>query len=317
MELREVAPANEGHRRLTIGLVNNMPDAALRSTELQFQDLLSAAAPGRVDLRLFYLPGVPRGPDGEAHIRASYEPFTALSERPVDALIVTGAVPMAADLSNEPYWPQMAALIDWAGEHTVSTIWSCLAAHAAVLHLDGIKRRPLGSKLSGLFTARGVGEHSLLEGAPDKWIVPHSRYNEISESELTEYGYTLLYRSDEANADSFVKQGKSLFIFFQGHPEYHARTLLREYLRDIGAYLARDRDSYPDMPRHYFDSQTTAAFEDLHKRALRDRRREILAAFPAAKAETALSQPWREPAARLYASWLSYVAAHAHAREQQ
>lgn len=317
MELREVVQTVDRHRRLTIGLVNNMPDAALRSTELQFRDLLSAAAPVQAELRLFYLPSLPRGRVGQEHIRQSYEPLTALFENPVDALIVTGAVPLAADFAKEPYWPEMAALIDWAGEHTASTIWSCLAAHAAVFHLDGIARRPLGPKLSGLFLARRAGKHNLLESAPSKWTVPHSRYNELPEAELAAHGYTLLYHSDEANADCFIKQGKSLFVFFQGHPEYHAGTLLREYLRDIGAFLDFTRGSYPDMPQHYFDAKTTAIFEDLRTRALKDRRRGLLAEFPIAGAEESLSQPWREPAARLYAGWLSYVAAHVHERERR
>jgi len=308
VELSKISSSLKGQRQLRIGLVNNMPDAALRNTELQFQDLLSAAAPGLAALLLFYLPGVPRGPAGQAHINASYEPVTALYKDPVDALIVTGAVPVAADLTTEPYWREMTELIDWAKTHTISTIWSCLAAHAAVLHLDGVKRRPLGPKLSGLFVAQSVGEHSLIPGAPKKWIVPHSRYNELPESELLDCGYTLLYRSDEANADSFLKREKSLFVFLQGHPEYHAGTLLREYLRDISAFLAGSRDSYPDMPRHYFNAEAAAGFEDLRKRALGDRRRELLSEFPVAAIEAGLSQPWREPAARLYAGWLSYVA---------
>ena len=42
-----------GHNRTAIhvGLVNNMPDAALRATELQFARLLKAAA-GNLDVRL-------------------------------------------------------------------------------------------------------------------------------------------------------------------------------------------------------------------------------------------------------------------------
>src|SRR5437660_811121 len=47
-----------------VGLVNNMPDAALASTEAQFSALLAAAA-GRhsVQLRVSSLPEVPRGAD--------------------------------------------------------------------------------------------------------------------------------------------------------------------------------------------------------------------------------------------------------------
>ena len=47
---------------LHIGLVNNMPDAALRVTELQFARLLKESA-GNFDVRLhlFAIPEIPRG----------------------------------------------------------------------------------------------------------------------------------------------------------------------------------------------------------------------------------------------------------------
>ena len=53
-----------GHNRASIhvGLVNNMPDAAMRATELQFARLLKEAA-GALDvrLRLFSMRSIPRG----------------------------------------------------------------------------------------------------------------------------------------------------------------------------------------------------------------------------------------------------------------
>ena len=46
---------------LTIGLVNNMPDAAVDATERQFVDLLRAATPNTVVLvKLFAIPELPR-----------------------------------------------------------------------------------------------------------------------------------------------------------------------------------------------------------------------------------------------------------------
>src|ERR1700730_8749196 len=52
-------PLSRGAGPLTIGIVNNMPDAALKFTELQLRDLLSRAAGRReVLLRTFSLPEV-------------------------------------------------------------------------------------------------------------------------------------------------------------------------------------------------------------------------------------------------------------------
>ena len=69
----------------------------------------------------------------------------------LDALIITGAQPQADRLSNEPYWEELVEIIDWAKTNTASTILSCLAAHAGVLHLDGVERRPLPEKCTGVF----------------------------------------------------------------------------------------------------------------------------------------------------------------------
>jgi hypothetical protein len=52
-----------GDNCLTIGLVNNMPDAALDATERQFIALVRAASPDViVRFKLFSVPEVPRAP---------------------------------------------------------------------------------------------------------------------------------------------------------------------------------------------------------------------------------------------------------------
>src|ERR1700726_2716002 len=138
-----VAPAD----CVEIGLVNSMPDAALEATERQFIELIGAAAGNiPVRLRFFSRPDVPRTPRGQRHVSNSYRGIGDLWDGHLDALIVTGTEPRAAALADEPYWPAMAELIDWAEHHTVSTIWSCLAAHAAVFQLDRIRRHPLRSE---------------------------------------------------------------------------------------------------------------------------------------------------------------------------
>src|SRR5215471_17397553 len=118
-------------RFLEIGLVNNMPDAALQSTERQFLGLLHAAAEDiPVRLRLFTLPGVPRSQIGRQYLRSGYRDIGELWSSHLDGLIVTGTEPRAPSLPDEPYWGSLCTLIDWAQQNTISTIWSCLAAHA-------------------------------------------------------------------------------------------------------------------------------------------------------------------------------------------
>jgi homoserine O-succinyltransferase len=238
---------------------------------------------------------------------ARYADFDDLWDRRHDGLIVTGTEPRAADLQDEPFWGNLTRLLEWAERNTHSTVLSCLAAHAGILHIDGIVRRPLGDKRFGIFECVRVSDHPLTAAAPNRLQMPHSRWNEIPEEALLACGYRVLTRSEDAGVDAFVKQRKSLFVFFQGHPEYEAVTLLLEYRRDIGRFLRGERDTYPPMPHGYFDQETVDALVALRERALVDRREEVLAEFPTAMAAGKVTNTWRSTAESLYRNWLLYI----------
>jgi homoserine O-succinyltransferase len=296
-------------RCLEIGLINNMPDAAFEATERQFLELLAAAADGfTVRLRLFGLPGVVRSDSAERYIASHYSNVADLWEINLDGVIVTGTEPRAADLRDEPYWRDLTALTDWADRNTHSSVWSCLAAHAAVLHLDGIARVALGEKCFGVFDCAPLSEHELTGGVPARLQMPHSRWNDLPEDALTSSGYRILTRAD-AGVDSFVKHTRSLLVFFQGHPEYEAATLLLEYRRDVRRYLRQERDTYPPMPRGYFHGAIADRLAAVHARAIRERREDQLAHFPTVLAAEAVANTWRCAAARVYRNWLTYISA--------
>jgi homoserine O-succinyltransferase len=292
---------------IDIGLINNMPDPALNATERQFLALLRAAADDiTIHLTLYTLPEVPRTDFGRDQV-SRYADFRDLWKSHHDGLIVTGTEPQAADLRDEPYWESLTSVLEWAESHTYSTILSCLAAHAGILHIDGIARRPLGDKRFGVFECVRVSDHPLTAAAPSHLQMPQSRWNEVPEEALLACGYRVLTRSEDAGVDAFVKQRKSLFVFFQGHPEYDATTLLLEYRRDIGRFLRRERDTYPPMPHGYFDEETVEALTALRERALLDRREELLAEFPTAMAAGKVTNTWRSTAESLYRNWLQYI----------
>jgi homoserine O-succinyltransferase len=292
--------------RLDIGLVNNMPDAALDATERQFRALFGAATARMVvRVKLYTLPDVPRADVGRRHV-SGYGDIADLWDDHLDGLIVTGTEPRASNLKDEPYWGSLARLVDWAEDRTHSTIWSCLAAHAAVLHLDGIERRPLDTKRFGVFECARVSDHPLTAIVPSTLRMPHSRWNDIPEDALHARGYRVITRSNDAGVDAFMKQRKSLFVFFQGHPEYSADTLLLEYRRDVKRFLRGERETYPPMPQGYFDEGTTAALEVIRERAIVDRREERLADFPTDLAAH-VTNTWRPAAASIYRNWLRYL----------
>jgi homoserine O-succinyltransferase/O-acetyltransferase len=294
---------------IVIGLVNNMPDAALQATEHQFRKLLFAASSHLpVHLRLFSLPELPRAEAARLHVSQHYEDISELWPSHLDGLIVTGTAPRASFLTDEPYWHALTKLVDWAEDHAASTVWSCLAAHAAVLHLDGIDRYPLREKLSGVFECIKATDHTLVADAPSRWPVPHSRYNELPERALVSKGYRILSRLSGTGADMFVRQTKSLFLFVQGHLEYDSAALFREYRRDIRRFLGGTRDSYPEMPCGYFDEGARVALLEFRREACAHRSADLFSQFPGAIAEGKLAHPWFGPAVRIYANWLSYLA---------
>lgn len=295
---------------MIIALVNNMPDGALRATERQFTELLdlaSARHAERITLRWISIPEVPRGPAGLAHVRRHYEDVSRLWDERIDGLIVTGAEPKTSLLEEEPYWPTLARLIDWAGTHTTSTIWSCLAAHAAVYRLDGIERRRLPEKLSGIVPCHKGAEHPLVAGMPQCWGIPHSRLNDMPEGALIAAGYRVVSELSAGGVDVCVKEGSSLFVLMQGHPEYECATLLREYQRDIGRFLRGERDDYPPIPSNYFDEAMIAKLEAFQRQVLERRDPELLAASPVAEPRAEPPRSWHEPAVCLYENWLSYI----------
>ncbi|HKU65424.1 MAG TPA: homoserine O-succinyltransferase [Rhizomicrobium sp.] len=297
-----------------VGLVNNMSDAALRTTELQFARLLKGAAgPLDVRLRLFSLRTIARAAETRGRMAGFYDDAAFLKAADIDALIVTGAQPGTADQRQEPYWAELTELIDWAQTGTISTLFSGLAAQAAVLHLDGIAHRPLVRKLSGVYDSRQAQDDPLFFNAFATVPVPHSRCSDIAESDLTAKGYRVLARLADKGAakgeadgqtDIFTRElpGYSQFVFLQGHPEYDPGTLGREYLRDMANFLAGETAERPLIPEHYFDRATENRLAAIGAQADLGPYQEVIRrALP--------GQAWHTSAVRLIGNWLLLVAA--------
>ena len=288
---------------LVIGLVNNMPPSASRATEVQFGSLLREAAARmqprlRVRLRCFM---------SEPYVGSNCEGIDALWRSQLDALIVTGAPPQAECLSNEPFLPLMARLADWAAANTAASLWSCFAAHAAAYHLDGLTRRRLPAKLTGVFRCERARPDGLMAGAPPHWLVPHSRHYDLDPRPIVQAGYRILSRgpglgSETDGVDSFEKlAGRSCFLMLQGHPEYDASSLLREYRRDLRRALAGAADALPALPVGCVPPAIAEFLQHAPSSAA------TLAALDAAIAQP--SEPkWHAPAVELFQRWLGQIA---------
>jgi homoserine O-succinyltransferase len=290
---------------IVVALINNMPDAALEATERQFGFLLDAASGDTpITLRYSTLPAVPRIGAAARQIEESYWDLEELKRSHVDAIIVTGAEPKTATLPEEPYWAQMVDVLHWARNHTTSSLWSCLAAHAAVLELDGIARQRLPLKCCGVFEQEVDGGNILGEGFGAQIHTPHSRWNDLPISRLRERGYEMLSQSAEIGADIFVKRERSLLVFCQGHPEYEEGTLLREFQRDVSRYLNGKQENYPSLPKGTFSEEAIEVFSEFEEFARQNRMNRTLARFPGRRLADRLAKPWGDSAVRLYRNWI-------------
>lgn len=312
--------AEEAHRLpncVNIALVNNMPDAALEDTEAQFLGLLRDSGRGlAVYVKLFSLPNICRGERAQRHLDSFYSDINSLLLSKFDGMIMTGTEPRQPNLREEPYWASLAEVLDWAEENTTSTILSCLAAHAGVLHSDGISRRPVGNKQSGMFEYRHASKHFLTADIDNPVCFPHSRWNEVPEADLTACGYQVLTHSSNAGVDLFVKEKKqSMVVHCQGHPEYGSHTLMKEYRRDVRRYLRKERETYPTAPHGYFDANSMDLLAGFRELAVNDRREELMALFPEEEISASLKNTWRKSATSLYANWLQYMASRKAQRE--
>lgn len=295
-------------RHIHIGLVNNMADGALESTERQFLSLLNAAS-GDIQIRmsLYSMPEIQRKGAAASHIRRFYSDVDALWDMHLDGLIVTGREPATRRLIDEAYWGSFTRVVEWARESTYSTVWSCLAAHAAVFYCDGVSRVKSSTKRSGVFECSRVEDHPLTAGIGPHLRLPHSRWNGVPESALRGCGYRVLTKSSDIGADMFIKQYRSLFIFFQGHPEYDVDTLMLEYRRDVGRYLRGESDRYPAIPENYFSQDTTTLLKALQREALICPRPELLADVHSALLEAKIEAAWRPDASFIYSRWIEHI----------
>lgn len=295
-----ISPRRAKARPLVIGLVNNMGSNGMGAALEQFSAGLTESG-HPFSLRHLTLKNREDAPE-------NCTPIDGFPDAEIDALIVTGMEPRAADLRDEWIFPRLAALHDWCELHTVPVIWSCLSAHAAVLHSDDIRRQRMDTKLSGVFSCtRAAAYHPLLKSMPKHWECPHSRYNGLPEDALVDNGYFVLSRAGRAGVDIFTRRDGTPFFYFQGHPEYKPDTLLREYIRDARRFAAGESAIRPAVPSCYLDADSEQSLAALCAGNETD------TGGQAGIIKGAIRANWQKTRRQLFSNWMSIVADHARA----
>jgi homoserine O-succinyltransferase len=143
---------------------------------------------------------------------------------------------------------------------------------------------------------------------PETPSIPHSRWNDLEETALAAAGYEILTRSAVAGVDAFRRGGEGLSLYFQGHPEYDADSLMREYGRDVGRFLRGERPAHPSVPVGYLSPESERALQQLAERARGRPDPGQLPAYYAILNAACPKQVWRAAAVALYRAWLGQVA---------
>lgn len=312
--LRPGQAARQDIRALHIGILNMMPDAAMEATERQFFRLIGESNPiAQFHVHLFSLPIIERDKEAQKHIDDYYSSFEEIKAMGIDALIVTGANVSQPKLSLEPFWEPLSEVFHWAYENVTSTLCSCLATHASLELLYNQPRYNLGYKRWGVFSHRVKDkDHPLVHGINTRFDVPHSRYNQIDDTQFEAAGLHVLAESAEAGVQMAVSPDGFRTVYFQGHPEYDSVSLLKEYKREVGLFaLALNRGEsvdYPPFPLNYFDLHTQAIFNEYKYRLINSINNKIKPPeFPEHLILDRIDNSWRDTAAAILANWMGLV----------
>jgi len=297
-------------RELHIGILNLMPDAALEATERQFMRMVGGCNRiAQFKIHLFSVPEFERSEKARAHIEAYYETFERIKRVGLDALIITGANPVQEKLEDEPFWDSMIEIVEWAKQSVSSVMCSCLATHAIVQHYWGIKRYRLEQKRWGVYSHRIVDfDHPLVANINTRFDAPHSHVYETNSRQFRDANLRVLVSSEEADFHLATSKDGFRFIFFQGHPEYDAISLFKEYKREVSRFVTGHRKNYPLFPEHYFSREATLILNHFRDAVLSGDAGNIgMADFPEQEVIPLLDDTWGDTGKAVVNNWLGLV----------
>lgn len=301
-------------RELHIGFLNMMPDAAFQVTERQYLGLIGACNQiVQFFIHPFTVPGLERGPETQNYIDEFYTDFEDLQKAGLDALIITGANVTQPDLTAEPFWEPLKEVVNWAQETVTSVMCSCLASHALLEMLYGVKRRRLDRKRWGVYRhihRDRATTHPLLRDVNTMFDIPHSRWNTLDVEDLEAAGLKVLVISCEDDVHLATSPDGFRFIFSQGHPEYDINSLLKEYKREVFRFAQGERPTFPPFPQNYFNYDCERLGRDTEKatRKLRKLGKNLGPEhFNETEFERHLHNTWGDSGKAVFNNWLGLV----------
>ncbi len=304
-------------RELHIGLLNMMPDAALAATERQFFRLIGESNPiAQFYIHPFTLDELPRGDKAKQHIATFYESFEQIKQQGLDGLIVTGANVTGNELSTQPFWEPLINVFEWAHEHITSTLCSCLATHAVLEFRYKQKRELQKNKIWGVYSHQLQDKnHPLIRNINTRFDVPHSRWNAVSEKQFKQSKLRILAKSTVDNQQHIhlaTSEDGIRTVFFQGHPEYDAISLLKEYKREVLLFANNKEDksieNYPPFPKNYFTQHQQSILNEYRYRLLDGiKNKTTVPEFPEVLLSESLNNTWHDTADEIISNWMGLI----------
>jgi homoserine O-succinyltransferase len=294
---------------LRIGLLNMMADGALRATDRQFSRLLGCGSDPQVaPLQVFTLPEIARTATAQLYIAENYRAFEEIRQQGLDALIITGVNLSDPRLETQAFWHPLVAVMDWAQTQVGSVLCSCLATHAVMQFRYGQHRRPLNTKLWGVFAQEVCpADHPLTRGLPPRVAVPHSRHNDLTAEQFAQAGLRPLIAGGGAGVH-LAADSESRLVVLQGHPEYDTISLLKEFKREVAHYHGGLRPDFPPFPEGLLAPEGQGALSSLCRAVKKAQQAgRPVPEFPEHRFTPHLINHWAEATARMFASWRDLV----------
>lgn len=248
--MTEYRALHQDIRPLKLLILNLMPTKIV--TETQLMRKLSNT-PLQIEVELLQTASHKAKNVDLEHLESFYTTFDKIKENRYDGMIITGAPVEIMDFEQVDYWAELCEIMEWTKTNVFSTFHICWGAQAGLYYHYNIEKRPLPKKLSGVFSHTVKDPtNNLFRGFDDRFDMPHSRYTEVTESDIVKTpGLKLLAVSEKAGVFA-AESADERQIFIMGHAEYDAETLANEYYRDLKACIN------PSIPENYFPDDDPA-----------------------------------------------------------
>ncbi len=130
----------------------------------------------------------------------------------------------------------------------------------------------------------------------------------VTRQQLEDVGIRVLVDSVEAGVYAAVSENLLEFVFLQGHPEYDANSLLKEFKREVLRFADGVIPVFPHMPENCFGNdaiETIAQFRAALGGA--KSKGDPLPKFPEQRLEANLQNLWRTTGHQLFDNLLREI----------